>query len=210
MSLNCQLTIKGCGAGARNGKLVHDKTGPVSDFLRDNQYYYRTVQNHLIECKKCDPQEALEGFLQNRNSTKKFGQTSQTLILMALSYEKRFAQYVKEETIDEFVMRGLIEAPECFINEELRLTDNQLLQALRWSHYAIWAFRSLKRNVSYPVGFEKFIDIVKHGIWRGRSIVISRRVRTLCDICLAIEGLEVLPCDEDLQKLAVIGSIMGT
>ena len=107
MSLDCVITVDGKDKGlGGNSRPKHSKTKPVSDFLRDSYVYYRAVFKHLKSCGKCDPQEALEGFLKNR-AGKQRGLTSGMLVKMAERYRKAFPDRVSEKIVKEFTIRSL-------------------------------------------------------------------------------------------------------
>jgi hypothetical protein len=63
--MDCIITIKGNGVG-RYGKPKKDRTGPVREFVVDNQYFYNIIYRHLKECDKCNPEEILRLYLARR------------------------------------------------------------------------------------------------------------------------------------------------
>ncbi len=103
MSLDCTITIP---AGGSHGSPRTDRTGPLSQFITDNEVHYRAISKHLKECGTCDPREILERFLENR-FVRMHGRTSGLLVRMAVAYRKKFADRVPEETLRTFIVRGL-------------------------------------------------------------------------------------------------------
>ena len=87
-SLTCQITIKGNGVG-RYGHPKTDRTGPLSEFLVDNQVFYKEICKHLRSCTSCDVIEVMNVYLQRRMDPKKSnGKVSQSLLKQSTSLEK--------------------------------------------------------------------------------------------------------------------------
>lgn len=111
MSLDCTIVIPGVDAGVRgNGAPKVSKTGPVRDFLKDSEHYYRAVWRHVRGCGACDPKEVLDGFLENRK-TRHFGQTSSLLVAMAEKYQKGFPLRIPNSLVREYVVRAMSSWP---------------------------------------------------------------------------------------------------
>lgn len=111
MSLDCTIVIPGVDAGVRgNGAPKVSKTGPVRDFLKDSEHYYRAVWMHVRGCGACDPKEVLDGFLENRK-TRHFGQTSSLLVAMAEKYQKGFPLRIPNSLVREYVVRAMSSWP---------------------------------------------------------------------------------------------------
>lgn len=114
--MNCIITVKGDGVG-RYGKTKTDRTGPIRDFLMDNQVLYTAVLRHVRECALCDPVAIFMHYLERRrNLPKHHGKTSRTFINLALKYEKICAE--RKTPLD----KGLIH--ECY----WRCSDFALLE----------------------------------------------------------------------------------
>jgi hypothetical protein len=119
--MDCIITVKGDGVG-RNGHPKTDKTGPIRDFLVDNEVFYRAVKNHVAACNKCDPYAILDHHLQRRLdpafwSTKKKKKpvpvfpVSASLVRLARQYDRLFPgklkgivrTYIKLSSSDDFI-----------------------------------------------------------------------------------------------------------
>lgn len=124
--MDCVITIKGYGSGkrAKQGKTAKDKTGPVRDFIKDLESYYRGVYQHCVECDKCDKNEILRGFLTNRIVRHK-GIASDLITKYALKYAK--FPGVDQDLVNEFLWRCQLPST-LLLNHAHRLTTRQILQ----------------------------------------------------------------------------------
>lgn len=86
--LNCVITVP--SASRKHAS----RTGPLRDFVVDNQKLYSLVIKHLRKCDKCDPREALQLYLDRRKrELSKFkGITSATLVLHAFKFKNVFKE----------------------------------------------------------------------------------------------------------------------
>ena len=103
----CLITVKGGGGG--HGRPAKDRTGTVESFLVDNSVFYGAVLSHLRDCDKCDPVEVLRTYLERRKTVQKFdGQTSGTLVALALKYDKLFQKRGLDgkDVVDEILWRS--------------------------------------------------------------------------------------------------------
>ncbi len=103
MGLDCVITLP---AGSGHGAPSKPITDAVSRFIRDSDYYYRAVYNHMKECTVCDPEEAILGYLENR-LRRMFGRTSGGLVELARRYRKKFPDRVRPEIPALFLERSL-------------------------------------------------------------------------------------------------------
>lgn len=103
MGLDCVITLP---AGSGHGAPSKPITDAVSRFIRDSDYYYRAVYNHMKECTVCDPEEAILGYLENR-LRRMFGRTSGGLVKLARRYRKKFPDRVRPEIPALFLERSL-------------------------------------------------------------------------------------------------------
>lgn len=120
MSLDCIIYVGGKADGfSGHGRPNEGMREPVHRFLRDSQHYYNAVLRHLRECEKCDPKEALYGYLVNRLSKpKNFGRMSQTLMRMAAQYREKFGERVPGPMVNEFLWRGMSSWDEFLLHVE--------------------------------------------------------------------------------------------
>lgn len=107
--MDCVITIKG-RPKTGYGHTKHDRTGPIKNFLVDNNVLYSDVTKHLKTCDKCSINSILEEYLRRRIEIDKFnGGTSGGLIRRALILE-RLALKKKEPLrpglVNEFIWRG--------------------------------------------------------------------------------------------------------
>ncbi len=128
MSIDCEIVVPGFDAGARDdGAPKISKTGPLRDFLRDSDHYYRAVWKHARTCVVCDPAEILDGFLENRKK-KHFGQTSSLLVSMAEKYRRKIPDRVPEAVVREYVIRSMSSWPT-FADRVSALSVDDILRA---------------------------------------------------------------------------------
>lgn len=145
MSLDCVITIPGVDAGARgNGAPKVSKTGPVRDFLKDSEHYYRAVWKHAKSCAVCAPAEILDGFLENRKE-RHFGQTSSLLVAMAEKYARSFPDRVPKALVREYVVRCMSSWPT-FEERVSCLSVKEILRAEEL-YMESWRERVLKVGV---------------------------------------------------------------
>jgi hypothetical protein len=103
---DCEITVKGDGIG-KYGRFKHDKTGPVRQFMVDNVHLYSKVKAHVLDCDKCDCEEALRHYLKRRKTESKFrGLVTGTLAKMALSYERKSKTPISPNLVNEFIWRS--------------------------------------------------------------------------------------------------------
>ena len=107
--MNCVVTIEGNGVG-RYGRFKADKTGPLKQFIVDNVFLYGKVFQHVKGCNVCNPVQILEHYLNRRRTDPKFdGVTTDTLVKLALKYEKFFkAKNLPYDVkmVNEFIWRS--------------------------------------------------------------------------------------------------------
>ncbi len=121
-SLSCLIEVDGKDRGKRgNGRPEKTLARPVREFLRSSDYYYKAVLNHIRGCGRCDPAEALQGFIDNREE-RCDGLVSGTLVEMAERYWKLFPGRVPEALIAEFVVRSLDMDVESYLVRARRLS----------------------------------------------------------------------------------------
>lgn len=140
---DCTITIKGDGQG-RNGRFKQDKTDAVSRFMVDNVYLYTQVKQHVVQCRRCDPTEALRHYLNRRLTLDKFqprpgktwplaGTVTGSLARLALSYERLCAKTrpIPKKLVDEFIWRSA--DPRIVCPNEHRLTIGELVASAELS-----------------------------------------------------------------------------
>jgi len=125
--VNCVITIE--GKKGRQGWTTNTKTGPVKNFIKDLEAYYRGIYEHCLKCPICDPNEILLAFLKNRDARHN-GLTSDLIIKMALKYEQN-VKNVKREIVNDYVARAA--STNIIINHSNRFTRNELLAAFKQS-----------------------------------------------------------------------------
>lgn len=113
--LNCSITIKGDGRG-KYGKLMYDKSGPLRDFLIDNQHFYIEITKHLQTCNVCSIDVVLNEYLRRRVETPKFrGESSNGLVKRAIVLErlaKKRGQSLTPGVVNELIWRNGLYAIE--------------------------------------------------------------------------------------------------
>jgi hypothetical protein len=111
MTLDCEITVKGDGVG-RYGNPKKDRKGPLREFLVFNQVFFKKVRDHLDTCPRCDPDEAMEVYLERlrRPPTKgSDSHASATVVKFALSVEKvlsKRGRALRPEIANEFWLRS--------------------------------------------------------------------------------------------------------
>jgi hypothetical protein len=101
--MDCIVTMLGDGVG-RYGKPKNDRTGPVREFIVDNQYFYPRVFKHVKDCAKCDSVTILETYL-NRRINK--GEELVTGALVKLAYQYfRLHRCVPISLVRQFEIRA--------------------------------------------------------------------------------------------------------
>lgn len=122
MSLDCVIRVK---VRNRSRGSMSELEGPVSRFIRDSEDYYKAVEAHLRKCRRCDPAEALSGFMKNRRA--RFdGKVSGLLYNMAMRYGRKFGDRIPEGLIREFrigYLMNWVVSPMEEILEGLRTED---------------------------------------------------------------------------------------
>lgn len=137
MSLDCEIRVDGRETGkAGNGRPESSVVGPVHRFLRDSDFYYRAVFSHLKRCEKCDPKEALDGYLENR-VRKHSGETNRTLVEMAEKYRRHFPDRIPEALVREFILRSMGSHWKCFSDRAERLSPSDIERGLK-VHLEAW------------------------------------------------------------------------
>jgi hypothetical protein len=100
-SFGCVITVK---------EKSKNKTGPLRQFMVDNDYLYTEVARHVSQCVVCDPAKILGYYLWRRKTIPKFhGQTSGELVKLALKYCKiaqNRGKPLPPELINEFIWRS--------------------------------------------------------------------------------------------------------
>ena len=129
--MNCQITVKGNGHGGY-GHPKTDKTGPLKDFLVDNQVFYRAVREHLKTCSVCSVEEILRFYLDRRLENPKFEErSSSTLAKHAVALEKLAAKKktpVPKELVNEFLWRVGVYGVKDY---SIRLSPLEMYKAFR-------------------------------------------------------------------------------
>jgi hypothetical protein len=133
--MDCIITVKGNGVG-KYGHSKNDRTGPLKDFLVDNQVLYLAVTKHLQGCSTCSIEAVLREYLRRRVEIPKFkGGMSSSLPKRALILEKlakKKGQPVPRELVNEFLWRsgvyGVIEHYD-------RLSVRERFQAFQLDRY---------------------------------------------------------------------------
>ena len=129
--MDCVITVKGDGKG-KYGHPKADRTGPVSEFLVDNQVFYTAISKHLKNCDVCDPVEILKVYLDRRLKNPKFNQmVSDSLVKQALKLERlcdRRRIACDPKLINEFIWRS--NAWEVNGQPLVRLSIREIVSAL--------------------------------------------------------------------------------
>jgi hypothetical protein len=96
---------------AGHGHPREDRTGPLEEFLVDNQVFYKHVREHLSQCSLCNPRAVLEIYLERRRTEPKFkGVAAQTFVKNAVAYIrlcKKRSVPAPLDLIAEAIGRGL-------------------------------------------------------------------------------------------------------
>ncbi len=94
----------------------------MSRFIRDSEDYYKAVEKHLKECTVCDPEEALRGFLKNREE--RFdGKMSGLLLEMAKRYKRKFKDRIPDELVQSFRVGYFMNWTDLDLVDELSVDD---------------------------------------------------------------------------------------
>ena len=107
--MNCVITVKGDGRGLY-GKPKNTRTGPLSEFLVNNQVFFSVVKKHLRTCSTCSVDAVLKVYLHRLTTHARLnGASSTSLTKYVLSLENIAAK--KGETltpglVNEFLWRG--------------------------------------------------------------------------------------------------------
>lgn len=133
--LDCVITVP-AGKSGNSGR-KSDAVGPVRELCMDSDYMYRHVRQHVANCARCDPAEALRVYLARRLSPAKLrgqqalcGMTSGGLCKLALQYERLMARTGQQETalVNEFLWRGGLGS---ILENASRLSTREIFEGLR-------------------------------------------------------------------------------
>jgi hypothetical protein len=179
--MNCLITVTGNGTG-RHGNPKAAKTGPLRDFLIDNNVYYRAITKHLLECSICSINDVLKEYLRRRIEIPKFhGMTSDGLGRRAVVLEhlaRKKNQVLDENLVDEILWRMGMSGIN--IHED-RMTNMEIYRAFTIDPL------TPKRSDRYQ--------------WKPRTLVILNIIR----------DSDLLPSDEtELNHLISIAEVMLT
>src|SRR3990172_7678026 len=105
MGLDCIITYPGDNVG-RHGHPKKDRTGPVREFVVNNQLFYTAVFNHIKNCGKCNPAEAVQLYFKSRfdEDGQELG-TTDILCKLISRYKKRFPDKISDEVVKNFYYR---------------------------------------------------------------------------------------------------------
>lgn len=199
--MDCTITVKGNGVG-RYGHPKHDRTGPIREFLVDNQIFYRVVKNHVATCDKCDPNAILEHYLARRLDpktwrTKKKPNTpvpvfpvSEGLAHLALQYDRLFGTRLHTGLVRKFLLLSV---------------SNHFMKVM-----PVWTAEDmLDRAKKYDAAFvkdwqaEKLVkDLAK--ILHPNAVLLARLLRLEPGLIQAADTIE------DAEKLFLTMEVMNT
>ncbi len=197
MSLDCVVYVRRNGTVRSGSK--RDMASRVGDLIKGSEACYRAVINHAKKCSKCDPQEILEAYLNDRQRPKLGGLTSMGLVNLADRYAKFFPGRVKPETVQEFKWR--IGKFSFLVRFEQELGAENMVRGAMMIHKA-WA------DSRTPDGF--FEENIKREM--DRSEVYHSKYYWLFETIaiLAANGIKIPPNRDELLKIAVISEVMAS
>jgi hypothetical protein len=160
------------------------------------------IFKHAKDCTKCDPEEILRAYLNDRQRAKFFGCTSKGLVGLALKYMKAFPGKIQDATFKEFMWR--IGDPAALDEYSINLTPEQMMKGLK----VMFDFYIGKRATE-----PNWHTIAESCCrWRnGVRVELGGPYRTLIRAVAAIydAGAYEFPQDEkELMDLATVCSIM--
>lgn len=187
-ALSCILRVEP-GDGRRAPK--RGKTGPVRDFLADQDFYYQVVFNHVKDCKAgCAPDLVLERHLERRRTIKKFhGETTSGLCRWAKRYEKIGAS---PDLVRRFFV---LSANPRLLCERTDLSAAEVVEGVRVL-YAYWV-----RDNRTP---GNLLGWFESKIGPGPTQEVIRYAATCYD------NGKPLPPDEELLQLAEVAAVMSS
>lgn len=206
MSLDCIITIKGSGVKNQGhpSRPAEDRTGPISQFVTLHmQGVYSDVLKHVVGCSKCDPNEVLRGYLQGRLQDKFFHETSAGLVALAFRYVKRMPGRVKKETAHEFVWRcNSVQALCIHLEDPKEVALGLQTVWCKWERDRIGAPKSSHWMISpraigwYRTNLEEWSDS-----WPHQGVLLQ--------LWQDFTRRKPFPIMEELEKILLIGSVMG-
>ncbi len=105
--MDCTITVTGMD---RRKPSNVQSTGTVRRFIVDNNKCYASVFKHVTKCENCNAEEVLQAYLAHRTGKAEKrshgGTMTDSLIELALSYEKARPVQVKPSTVNEFLLRA--------------------------------------------------------------------------------------------------------
>lgn len=135
--LDCVITIKGQGV-SKSGCLKNDKTGPIHSMIKDLTVYYDAVYRHCRTCRKCDPNEVLKRFLENRDKPTSNRTGTNTTSLLVNLVEKFIKNVPGTDAgwLAKYVAR--CDNTASIEKHRRLLTHDQLVKAARGTRYNGW------------------------------------------------------------------------
>jgi len=142
----CVITVPGGNdSPSKDGQPVR---GPVESFFKNYSKCYTAVQDHVLECPHCCPEEALRRFLAARDRPNLGGFTSPGLLKMAFDMERAIKRgrcfrkkTLSKEIVKEYVIR--MGMPSVLVMNAHRFGDVELVKALHWV-WRRWEFNRIK------------------------------------------------------------------
>ncbi len=197
----CEITVK---AGSNAPSKKKDSVGPVDSFFRNYTACYTAVKNHVLECPKCCPEEALERFLATRDKPSLNEFTSAGLVRLALQMEKgcegRPGKRVPRRAVNEFIVRS--GHPPDLVRHAARLDPSETVRALG----QIWRQWSENQNKSWRKGrpvLDFFLRSHENAGQAGK--VAYWMVRT---VAVEFDAGRPFPPLDDLERLATVAEVM--
>jgi hypothetical protein len=207
MALDCILTCKGHGqvGGSHRGGTKADSTRPLREFISGSDTYYKMIFKHAKDCTKCDPEEILRAYLNDRQRAKFFGCTSKGLVQLAFKYMKQFPGKIRDDTFKEFMWR--IGDPIYLDEYSVNLSPEQVLNGLKVT-FDFYVARRAKDPTSQPISAD-----IKNRWKNGHQVDIDGPYKELIRAVATIydAGIFDFPQDrQELEKLAVVCSVMNS
>lgn len=186
-ALSCVVSVKP-GDGRRAPK--RGKTGPVRDFIADQDFYYQLVFNHVSrDCTAgCAPDEVLRRYLERRLTIRKFhGETTSGLCRWARRYEKIGAS---PDLVRRFFV---LSANPRLLCERTDLSAAEVVEGVRVLH-AYWSRSQTSGNLEW------LSERLRAGPARDVVLYAAR----------CFDDGRPLPPDEELLQLAEVAAVMSS
>ncbi len=195
--LDCPLTVEGAVPGHMppHGAIKKTKHGPLADFVKDSDQYYRAVNDHLKSCKKCDPGAVAELLVGRRKDKVHVSRShlDQLMRLERIAKDHPACQsFPHARVVKAIIGLGAVAVAE--------FCDRVPLDALLKSAWELEQFRGSRFSA------HTYIEL-------GKMVKTRRRLALALSLAAACrrEGKMSFPrTDAELEKLTDIAEVMGS